>query len=274
VQLYAENTWNALAANLDGRGPAFLGQSYRAMLGRAQRRSLACIEHTPRADALARQPGSPLQFQVPPLLAMPSRTCQEVRSQLSVAQGQKLVAVYLNPYFRDPTLYAALRAALPGAFIYGVSEAFADRPGFRAYDPNFSDIVAAADLYISAPGMGALAQARLFETPFLGLVTQQPEQVRNVAFLHSYRSRWQVLRLAEACARPERFKQATQALLASPRPAQVCQAERVSTVHACWTALLLELLTHRRATDSLKRTEGARRRSLRGLPSRSAFLLS
>src|SRR5262249_25647165 len=83
-----------------------------------------------------------------------------------------------------------------------------DRPGWRAVDARFTAAAAAADVLVSAPGMGALAAWSCFRTPLLALVTDQPEQAdnaRDLARLDGPPSL--VLPLAALCqrARPRRL---------------------------------------------------------------------
>lgn len=98
------------------------------------------------------------------------------------------VAVYLNPHFREPALAAAVEGAFrggrwAGATLHAVGEGYAGRPGWRAVDPDFVAAAATADVLVSAPGMGAVSIARRFGVPMVALVTDQPEQRRNLAML-------------------------------------------------------------------------------------------
>src|SRR5205823_4613604 len=89
-----------------------------------------------------------------------------------------LAVVYLNPHFRDPAIADAVERALAAAgfAIHAVGEGYARRPGWRAHDPALADAIGAADLLVSAPGLGAISQARALRVPFLALVSDQPEQ--------------------------------------------------------------------------------------------------
>ena len=65
--------------------------------------------------------------------------------------------------------------------MYGVSEAFGARQGWRVRDARLAEVVNAADLFISGAGMAALEQSRTFGVPLLSLLGTQPEQLSNVA---------------------------------------------------------------------------------------------
>jgi hypothetical protein len=104
------------------------------------------------------------------------------RAQLGVPLGTPLAVVYLNPYFRDPALADIIDRAMRGRFIvHAIAEGFAHRPGWHATDPHLADAVAAADVFISAAGMGSLTLARTTGVPMIALATRQPEQRKNLA---------------------------------------------------------------------------------------------
>lgn len=142
--------------------------------------SYACIEHTLDAGPS----GTRLQ-RLPPVVAAPSRTRREVRTELGLSTAQPLAVVYLNPHFRDTGLAEAIEQTLRerGFAFYGVCEGFAHRAGWRARDPQLADSIAAADLFLAMPGMATLAQVQAFGVPYVALVSRQPEQEANLAFL-------------------------------------------------------------------------------------------
>jgi hypothetical protein len=184
VHVYGRNLWRAVEGNFRGRGPALVDRGFGALLTALRDRAHARVEHT-FAPAAGDEDAAPRTYRVPPILAAPRRSAAEVRSALGVGPGARLAAVYLNPHFEDPSIADATLAALSaeGFVVHAVGEGLAGRPGFRPYDPSFADVGAAADLLVSAPGMGALAQARVFGVPFVALVTDQPEQRDNLRFL-------------------------------------------------------------------------------------------
>ena len=82
-----------------------------------------------------------------------------------------------------------------GLRLYGVGEGYAERPSWRGWDIQLADAVGAADLFVSAPGLGALAQARALGVPLVALVADQPEQVANLAGLGASDGLVQAVRL-------------------------------------------------------------------------------
>jgi hypothetical protein len=178
VQLAGENLWAAAAAHFD-RTPAPVRRAYRRLLARACDRSFARITHTlgaTRVDPAAHN------WWLPPIVDLPSRSRTEMREALGVPDGQPLAVVYLNPHFQDEQIAEAVEQSLHarGFFVYGVSERFHHRHSWTAHDSRLADAIAAADLYLSGAGMGALEQARAYRTPFVSLLGNQPEQRRNV----------------------------------------------------------------------------------------------
>jgi len=226
VQVQGETLRDAVE---EQAGPA--GAAIRTAL----RRSRARIEHSLGTGA-----GPDDTVRLPPLLAMPRRDRAEVHAALGVPAGGTLAVVYLNPFFRDAGLAAALEAPLhaAGFTVHAVGEGFADRPGWVARDPELASAVAAADLLVSAPGMAALGQVRSFGVPFIALATSQPEQRRNLALLdgeHRVVGLGPELspRLATAIAELRR---------GGPRPDPRHAVQRVQTR---WVEAITKLIPHR-----------------------------
>ena len=251
VHVYGENLWRAIEGNFDGRGPAVVGRGFGALLRAARDRAYARIEHTFAAPFAGERDAARETHRLLPIIAAPRRGAAEVRAALGVPARGRLAAVYLNPHFADPAVAAALERALAGAgfHVHAVGEGFAERPGWRPYDPSFVDVTAAADVLVSAPGMGAVGQARLLGTPFLALVTDQPEQRANLRFLGP-RDAVAVELGAGAPARlDERLGAALEALAAAP-PAleRRSAAVAVATIHDRWAGVLTTLAAGARAT--------------------------
>lgn len=184
VQLYGENLWRAMEANLDDRAPAWVAGRYRRGLRAVRERAFARIIHT--LGSTEPEPGSaPRTYRFAPIVARPERTRAQVRAELGVPDGVPLAAVYLNPHFKDPAIAAALEEGLRrrGFRAYAVGEGYRARSGWVGTDGRFGDVVHAAELFVSGAGMGALELARSSGTPLLVLLGDQPEQARNVAEL-------------------------------------------------------------------------------------------
>jgi hypothetical protein len=233
VHVYGEHLRDAVVAHFKGRAPRafaeFFGRSIERLLGHG----FAQVAHTFDPGA-----ADPLTIALPPILPLPRRAPAAVRADLSLGEGERLAVVYLNDHFRDPAVARAIEEGLAGFRLRAVGEGYAARPRWIARDPRLVDAIAAADLFVSCPGMGALAQARLFEVPFAALVTDQPEQQKNLRFLPS---RAVVIPLGELRGLARRLRDAAQAL-ASPATARPDPAGRVHAVHARWTHAFLDLL--------------------------------
>ena len=182
VNVFGENLWRAAVANFDGRLPGFVADGYVRLLEAAEARAHGRIVHSLAAGDRAGALEGPTRFRLPPLTAAPLRSRAEVRRALGVGAGERLAAVYLNPHFRDPEIAVRLEAALAaeGVRLYGISERWAGRPGWRAADAAFSDVVAASDVFISGGGAAALELARVTGVALLALTGDQPEQGRNL----------------------------------------------------------------------------------------------
>jgi hypothetical protein len=181
VHVFGDNIWSAAHENFAGRAPAWFDRLYKRALGHMRGAAFACILHT--IDAAAH--GADGAIVLPPILPAPARTPAAVRASLGLGPRDRLAAVYLNPHFRDPAVAGALEAALAGRGyrMIAVGEGYAGRPGWAAQDADLASIVRAADLFVSGAGMGALAQARVFGTPLVALLGDQPEQQKNAAAL-------------------------------------------------------------------------------------------
>jgi hypothetical protein len=182
VNLHGDGLWRATLHNFDGRLPDWASRAFRRAIQAADARAFGRIVHSlaPR-DRFGRRDGRN-RFRLPPLLAPPQRPRAAVRAALGLTERDRLAAIYLNPHFRDPRIAAELEAVLAGAGIrfVGVSEPWAGRPGWRACDPDFGDVIAAADVFISGAGAAALEHARRTGVPLIALLGDQPEQALNL----------------------------------------------------------------------------------------------
>jgi hypothetical protein len=182
VQVYGENLWRAMEDNFEGRAAPWVSRRFRQVLRAVRDRAFGRIIHVVGTPSASRFPGQHT-YVLPPLVARPSRPRAEVRQALAVPEGKPLAAIYLNPHFRQPAIASGVETALRrrGFHLHAVGEGYASRPGWRATDANFSEVVYAADLFVSGAGMGALELARASGTPLLVLLGDQPEQERNIA---------------------------------------------------------------------------------------------
>jgi len=183
VHLHGDGLWRAAVSHFDARMPTWVSAGYRRLLAALRDSAFGCVEHSLAAADRAGVTLAPTRFRLPPLVRPPLRPRAAVRRALGLAPGERLAAIYLNPHFRDAAIAVRLEAALAAAGFrhYGVSEPWAGRPGWRASDAAFSDVVAASDVFVSGAGAAAMAQARLCAVPLLALVGDQPEQALNLA---------------------------------------------------------------------------------------------
>jgi hypothetical protein len=249
VHVYGENLWRAIEHNFAGRGPAFVDRRYSALVRALRDQAQARIEHTLAGDAGPR--GGRFDYVLPPVVAVPCRSTSEVRADLGVRSGVRLAAVYLNPHFVDPALAEMLEAALQrhGFAMHAVGEGFASRAGWLPYDRAFGDVVAAADLLLAAPGMAAVGQACLLGTPMVALVTDQPEQRDNLAYL---RAPGAPPSLAVALHGPAgqlaaRLDAAVGTLGAASAPRRADGRRTIRAIHRRWVDTLLEIAGGARA---------------------------
>lgn len=184
VHVYGQNLRVALESNFAGRGPAIFDRTHAGVVRRLLEKGTARIEHTFAVSGAGAYRGGG-NYHLPPVVAPPARAAADVRRQLGVGPRDRLAVAYLNPHFRDPELAHALEEAIDAAGfkLHAIGEGYPSRPRWRGCDAALSDVIAASDLFISGAGMGALAQARAFGVPLLSMVSDQPEQSRNVAFL-------------------------------------------------------------------------------------------
>jgi hypothetical protein len=182
VNLHGDNLWRATVRNFDGRVPGWASGAFQRLLETADARAFGRVVHSLAPPDRAGRLDGPARFRLPPLVAAPGRSRASVRAALGIQGHERLAAIYLNPHFRDPRLAQQLEDALAdaGFRFYGVSEPWATRAGWRAFDGELGDVIAASDLFVSGAGMAALEQARRAAVPLLALIGEQPEQALNV----------------------------------------------------------------------------------------------
>ena len=182
VHVYAHQLRSALENHYVNRLPPRAARLFGSSMARLIARAHGRIQHSVAFLGADQVDGV---WRLPPVMARPTLTRAAVRERMGVGPQAKVAAVYLNPHFTAPEVAQGLEdaCAQAGLQLYGVAEGYARRRGWTATDPLFSSVVAAADVYLSSPGMGALNQARALGVPFLALLSRQPEQLGNVALL-------------------------------------------------------------------------------------------
>ena len=236
VHVHGENTRRAVEDSA-GRGPM------RAMISRALARShrieISLGVRSSEGEEAARI------MRLPPLLPAP-RDRSTVRAELGVPPGKQLAVVYLNPYFKDPALAEAIEGALADFHVHAVAEGFASRPSWRARDSALGDAVAAADVFVSAAGMGAIALARAAGVPMIAVVTDQPEQRKNLSSVNDPGCAW---RRSVDLAGDVRA-QLAQALSELPSTTGAGDAElAVRRARALWLKTLMSLVANNKRKD-------------------------
>lgn len=232
VHVHGENTRRAVEDSA-GRGPM------RLMIRHALARS-ARIEISLGIRAAGVENGGVMRL--PPLLPAP-RDREVVRAELGVPAGKRLAVVYLNPYFKDAALADAIERVLGEFHVHAVGEGYGARAGWRARDAALGDAVAAADVFVSAAGAGALALARATGVPMIALATDQPEQRKNLASLQDPGGAWRtVVELSKDVG-----AQLASAVATLPETTGSGDAElAVRRARALWLATLTSLVANNR----------------------------
>jgi hypothetical protein len=242
VHLFGANIWQAAEQNFAGRGAPLLEALYPQALRRMRNAGFACIIHTHQP-----LPASDRTYVVPPIIGTPTRDARAVRSALALGAGERLAAVYLNPHFADPAVASAIEQVLRthGYRMSAVGEGYAQRPGWVASDADFASVVAAADLYISGAGMGALAQSRVFGTPLVALLGNQPEQLANARATHGA--------FAAVKLGSNTFAADLREAIAGLRSVRGTRSS-VDTVHDQWVRIFFDLIDRARKENPDDRT--------------------
>jgi hypothetical protein len=244
VHVVGENLRAAALDNFRGRSRS-VHIAYRWGLEKLLSRSFAQVTHS-----LGAKPGGPVDSRdavLPPLTPVPQRSRALVRGMLGVASGQTLITAYLNPHFRDPQIARSLEEAARkrNMALYGVSECFADRPGWVACDADLVDKVAAAEVFVSGAGMGALGLARTLGKPYLALAGDQPEQRANLDQIQTAR---EIARIDLRSGLPSaREISAAIGLVEGCGQSPLQGAERIAAIRSEWVETFVSILARARS---------------------------
>lgn len=172
VHVYGASLKRALLNNFEGLWPQQFGRLFGWIVGRQIDAARARIEHDFAYDVDDAQ--APALYRLPTPVAL--------AEALPDALGAD-AAVYLNPHFCELGLADALSAGLGDAGLHGhrVGEGYAGHDGWLGVDPHWASRAARARLMVSAPGMAALAIARVYQRPIILVLSDQPEQTSNAA---------------------------------------------------------------------------------------------
>lgn len=165
VNVYVKNIMRSVLDEL--RGHPML----RAAFGLAHHRALMNVETTIKPIDGTIIKGKRMILN--PLISVPS----------PIEKKGKLAVVYLNPLFTKWQLGQEIMDVLKerGYDVHAVGEGIAKKiEGWIPHDPKLGDKIAAADLVVSAPGMGVLSQVMAYHKRYIAVYTQQPEQQRNL----------------------------------------------------------------------------------------------
>lgn len=197
VQVYGENQRRALLENLERKKGRLSFGLFHRLSNKAFAEAYGRVIHSHAPEECRKKykdaPQEPRTYILPPMVDSMFKSKEQVRSEFAVAPGKKLAVVYLNPHFKNPKLAAGLEEALGecGFRIHAVGEGFRDREKWIPHDPALINAIAASDLFISAPGVAALAQVKLFGIPFLAVTSRQPEQEYNRDHLKALSAPWE-----------------------------------------------------------------------------------
>jgi hypothetical protein len=175
VHVYGASLRTALEGNFKGRVASWMASIFARAVAWQIASAHGRIEHDfayPAANMYARN-----SYRLPTPVAVAAPVAVESRDDSLRA------AVYLNPHFRDPGLADALQAGLAaiGIASHCVGEGYARKPGWIGRDEQWVDRAAQSDVIVSAPGMGALSIALVYQKPIVLVLTDQPEQAANAA---------------------------------------------------------------------------------------------
>lgn len=170
VHVYGENLWPTIENYFFGISPRSFAEFFRNTIRKLKNQSRGSIVHS-----LKRQKPQTEEIYLPPLVHFMTRK-----------QKKNGALVYLNPYFSDSYIAESIEAALDDLKISytAIGEQYAHRKNWKSYDTNFSKILSESRLVISAPGMNLLAQVIYHKVSYLALLTDQPEQEKNLYVLN------------------------------------------------------------------------------------------
>lgn len=175
VHVYGENLWLTIENFFFEIAPSFFAVFFRDMVRKLKRQSKGNIVHS-----LIQRDHKSDEIYLPPLVQFTPRRRTKNRA-----------LIYLNPYFSDFTIAESIEAALEDLKIpyVAIGEQYAHRKNWKRYDKNFSKFLSESKLVISAPGMNLLAQVLYHRVSYLALLTDQPEQERNLDVLNKINSK-------------------------------------------------------------------------------------
>jgi len=232
VHVHGENTRRAVE---DSAGPGPMRAMIRRALARSSRIEISLGVRSSEVETSR-------VMRLPPLLPAP-RERTVVRAELGVPAGKRLAVVYLNPYFKDAALAEAIEEATREFHVHAVGEGYGDRPNWRARDAALGDAVAAADVFISAAGMGAIALARSTGVPMIAISTDQPEQRKNLSSVIDPGGAWRHVVPVSGDVRAA----LADAIAQLPSSTSTGDAElAVRRARALWLKTLMSLVEHNR----------------------------
>lgn len=234
VNVVGTSTLAAVESAVANAAPRVVSKAARRGFRRLLHREHGRIEY--RLGTAPQRLG-PTQWRLPPLVAMARVPAAEMRRRLGIG-GDKLAVVYLNPYFRDPNVAEAIERTLRGRgyWVVGVAEGLPSRADWLRRSRDLADLIGACDLFVSPPGVASATQALAAGVPWVALVTDQPEQRRNLALL-----RESGLEPPTAAVGPELGREIASALRGfDGRPDAHGGLE---TIEAAWTDALHDLAT-------------------------------
>lgn len=166
VHVYGENLWESVESHFYGIAPEAFARFFQENLTRLKNQARGKIVHT-----LSPKKNIGDTFYLPPLVDFVPRKNKINR-----------VFIYLNPYFKDPMIAEALEKAMAdlGLSYLAIGENYLYRNNWSAYSNQFSESLAESSLVISAPGMNLLSQVIYHRIPYLAILTNQPEQKKNL----------------------------------------------------------------------------------------------
>lgn len=232
VHVYGENLWDTVENHFFGIAPNFFAVFFQKTVRKLRDQARGRIIHT----LIAPKSTAPT-FYLPPLVDfIPHR------------QKKRKALIYLNPYFSDPYIADSIEKSLANIDMpyEAIGEMYSDRENWKPYSSNFSETVSESSLVISAPGMNLLAQVLYHRIPFIAILTDQPEQEKNLRKLSSISNGlFKIIKVAKGIDLYSLLKENIEILLEKNQDVENSYTADLENSHTLWTNTLKYFLENR-----------------------------
>lgn len=232
VHMYGENLWDTVENHFFGIAPNFFAVFFQKTVRKLRNQSRGTIIHT-----LMPSESKAPTFYLPPLVDFTPRR-----------RKKEKVLIYLNPYFSDPYIADSIEKTLAniGMPYEAIGEMYSNRENWKPYSLNFSETLSESSLVISAPGMNLLAQILYHKIPFIALLTDQPEQEKNLRKLSSItKGLFKIIKVSKEIDLYSLLKENIEILLAETRDVEKSYSPDLENSQALWTNTIKYFLDNR-----------------------------